>query len=318
MSATDRTAPTIAFVVPYVGSWPLWFPAYLQSCRYNPSIRWIFYTDCEIPTTVPANVQFVNGSLRDFERLFERKTGMGVSLELPYKVCDYKPAFGLIFEDYLHGVDFWGHCDVDVVWGNIRKFLATDEILSRYDVVSPRRRRIAGTCTLYRNTDEVNRLFLADRKFELVVRERENRRYDEKGWSRFVRKQSDNGSLRVSWSKWMQPRGVLDSVDEWYWERGAVFDCTDKSWWDRPRTTCSSIRTRCRARCCMWTSGGGNGRVRSRATSATRTTHAASTSRTRTSRPSGPSSARLRRVLGLDEGPAVHHERGAGHEARRR
>jgi hypothetical protein len=234
MSATDRTAPTIAFVVPYVGSWPLWFPAYLQSCRYNPSIRWIFYTDCEIPTTVPANVQFVNGSLRDFERLFERKTGMGVSLELPYKVCDYKPAFGLIFEDYLHGVDFWGHCDVDVVWGNIRKFLATDEILSRYDVVSPRRRRIAGACTLYRNTDAVNRLFLADRKFELVVRERENRRYDEKGWSRFVRKQSDNGSLRVSWSKWMQPRGVRDSVDEWYWERGAVFDCTDKSWWGRP------------------------------------------------------------------------------------
>ena len=147
MSAADLTAPTIAFVVPYVGSWPLWFPAYLQSCRYNPSIRWIFYTDCEIPTTVPANVQFVDGSLRDFERLVERKTGMSVSLELPYKLCDYKPAFGLLFEDYLDGVDFWGHCDVDVVWGNIRKFLATDEILSRYDVVSPRRRRIAGACT---------------------------------------------------------------------------------------------------------------------------------------------------------------------------
>jgi hypothetical protein len=32
----------------------------------------------------------------------------------------------------------------------------------------------------------------------------------------------------------MQPRGVRDSVDEWYWERGAVFDCTDKSWWGRP------------------------------------------------------------------------------------
>ena len=249
----------------------------------------------------------MNGSLRDFERLFERKTGLGVSLELPYKVCDYKPAFGLIFEDYLHGVDFWGHCDVDVVWGNIRKFLATDEILSRYDVVSPRRRRIAGACTLYRNTDAVNRLFLADRRFELVVPERENRRYDEKGWSRFVRKQSDNGSLRVSWSKWMQPRGVRDWVDGWYWERGAVFDCTDRSGGAGPRTTCSSIRTKCRARCCMWISGGGKGRVRCRATSATRTTRAASTSRPRTSRPSGPSSARSTRVLGLDERAAVDH-----------
>ena len=63
--------PTIAFVVPYVGSWPSWFPAYLQSCRYNPSIRWIFYTDCELPSKAPANVEFVRGSLRDFEHLVE-------------------------------------------------------------------------------------------------------------------------------------------------------------------------------------------------------------------------------------------------------
>ena len=94
--------------------------------------------------------------------------------------------------------------------------------------MSPRRRRIAGTCTLYRNTGELNRLFLADRKFEHVVRERENIRYDEKNWSRFVRKQADNGTLRVYWSKWMQPRGLVDSVDGLYWERGAVFDGTDR------------------------------------------------------------------------------------------
>jgi Family of unknown function (DUF6625) len=230
----DQDGPTIAFVVPYVGSWPPWFPAYLQSCKYNPSIRWIFFTDCEIPASVPANVEFVEGSLRDFERLFERKTGMSVSLEMPYKLCDYKPTFGLVFEEHLDGVDFWGHCDVDVVWGNIRKFLATDELLSSYDVISPRRRRIAGTCTLYRNADEVNRLFLADRKFERVVRERENCRYDEKGWTRFVRKQADKGALKVYWEKWMQPRGLPDSIEGLYWEAGGVFDSTDKAWWARP------------------------------------------------------------------------------------
>jgi hypothetical protein len=231
MSAAE---PTIAFVVPYVGSWPSWFPAYLQSCKYNPSIRWIFYTDCEHPSSVPANVELVDGSLRGFELLVERKTGLTVSVELPYKLCDYKPGYGLIFEDHLEGVDFWGHCDVDLVWGNVRRFLATEEILSAHDVVSARRRRIAGVCTLYRNTDEVNRLFLADRKFEAVVGERENRRYDEKGWTRFVKKQADRGSLRVHWPKWMQPRGLADSLDGLYWERGRVFDCTDRSWWSRP------------------------------------------------------------------------------------
>jgi hypothetical protein len=234
MSAPDATGPSIAFVVPYVGSWPPWFPAYLQSCKYNPSIRWIFYTDCEFPSTVPANVEFVRGSLREFEHLVERKTGMNVALELPYKLCDYKPGFGLIFEDYLDGVDFWGHCDVDLVWGNIRKFLATDQILGSHDVVSARRRRIAGVCTLYRNSSEVNSLFLADRRFQAVVRERENRRYDEMGWSRFIKKRAAKGALRVYWPKWMQPRGLLESVDGLYWERGAVFDSTDKAWWGRP------------------------------------------------------------------------------------
>jgi hypothetical protein len=32
----------------------------------------------------------------------------------------------------------------------------------------------------------------------------------------------------------MQPRGLIDSVDGLYWERGAVFDCTDRRWWARP------------------------------------------------------------------------------------
>ena len=171
---------------------------------------------------------------------------MSVSLELPYKVCDYKPAFGLIFEDYLRGVDFWGHCDVDVVWGSIRKFLATDEILSRYDVVSPRRRRIAGACTLYRNTDEVNRLFLADRKFELVIRERENRRYDEKGWSRFVRKQSDNGSLRVSWSNGCSRAACSTRSTAVLGARRRVRLHGHVVVEPARCTTCSSIRTRCR------------------------------------------------------------------------
>jgi len=41
---------------------------------------------------------------------------------------------GLIFEDYVAGYDFWGHCDLDVVWGDIRKFLHT-RILSDSDII---------------------------------------------------------------------------------------------------------------------------------------------------------------------------------------
>src|SRR4249919_4076040 len=113
--AEQASCPSIAFVVPYFGKWPLWFPAHLQSCKYNPSIRWIFLTDCGIPSTVPDNVEFVRSSLREFEKLFERKTGVRASVAVPYKLCDYKPAYGLVFEYYLAGFDFWGCCDIDVI-----------------------------------------------------------------------------------------------------------------------------------------------------------------------------------------------------------
>jgi hypothetical protein len=228
--ADQASTPSIAFVVPYVGRWPPWFPAHLQSCKYNPSIRWIFFTDCEIPAVVPDNVEFVPGSLRDFEKLFEGKTGIPISVETPWKLCDYKPTYGLAFEDYLAGFDFWGHCDVDVIWGNIRKFFATDKNLARYDVISARRKRITSPCTLYRNTDEINRLFLSDHTFRQVVKERENIRYDEHGWARHVRKNMREGRLSVHWKKFMHPKVLVDSV-EWYWENGAIFDCSDKWYW---------------------------------------------------------------------------------------
>ena len=44
-----------------------------------------------------------------------------ISLERPYKLCDYKPSYGEVFKDELAGYDFWGNCDIDLVWGNIKK-----------------------------------------------------------------------------------------------------------------------------------------------------------------------------------------------------
>ena len=41
----------------------------------------------------------------------------------PYKLCDYKPVYGLIFDEDLQDYDFWGHCDVDLIFGDIRKFI---------------------------------------------------------------------------------------------------------------------------------------------------------------------------------------------------
>ena len=45
---------------------------------------------------------------------------MQVTLDRPYKLCDFKPAYGFIFGEYLKEYDYWGHCDIDIVWGDLR------------------------------------------------------------------------------------------------------------------------------------------------------------------------------------------------------
>ncbi|MGE5279997.1 MAG: DUF6625 family protein [Deltaproteobacteria bacterium] len=148
----------ICFAIPYLGKWPAWFPIFLETCRRNPTVNWLFFTDCRLPQNPPANVRFVGMELKDITELASRKLGMPVAFHSPYKLTDLKPAHGVIFEDYLKGFDFWGFTDIDLIWGDIRKFLSED-ILGRYDVITGRKEFIAGHCTLFRNAGPINRLY---------------------------------------------------------------------------------------------------------------------------------------------------------------
>jgi hypothetical protein len=69
------------------------------------------------------------------------------------RLCDVGPAYGLIFVDAIEGFDFWGHCDMDLVFDDIRRFL-TPDILQAYTKVL-----IHGHLSLHRNRDDVNHYF---------------------------------------------------------------------------------------------------------------------------------------------------------------
>ena len=49
-------------------------------------------------------------------------------------MAEYKPAFGVVFEDFLTGYSHWGYCDLDMVIGNLPLFLEHDELFDN-DVV---------------------------------------------------------------------------------------------------------------------------------------------------------------------------------------
>ena len=82
--------------------------------------------------------------------MFQANFDFRIALDRPYKLCDFRPAYGEMFQEYLKDYDFWGHCDIDLMWGNLRKFF-TDGILNSYDRIYS-----AGHCSLYRNTPDVN------------------------------------------------------------------------------------------------------------------------------------------------------------------
>lgn len=150
-----RLMYTIRLISCYFGELKPEFYLWLNSCGYNKSIDFLFVTDQKIaPNICPQNVKIVRTTLKDIKNVADVIFNFNVELSSPYKLCDYKVAYGLIFEEELKQYDFWGYCDSDMVLGNIRGFI-TDEILEEYDKILP-----LGHLSIYRNTHEVNRRFM--------------------------------------------------------------------------------------------------------------------------------------------------------------
>lgn len=140
----------IAILIPYFGKWPEWIELYFFSCRKNESIDWFFFTDCEIPKVYGNNIHFYSITFDEYCKEVSRKLNIEFHPQKPYKLCGLRPFYGFLYKELLEGFDFWGYGDVDVVWGNIRKFY-TDELLKKYDVFSTQADRVSGHLALYRN-----------------------------------------------------------------------------------------------------------------------------------------------------------------------
>ena len=49
---------SIIFIINYMGEYPWYFPYFLHSCRYNPTIDFLIFTDNEDPDLeLPVNIK---------------------------------------------------------------------------------------------------------------------------------------------------------------------------------------------------------------------------------------------------------------------
>ena len=148
----------ITVLIPYFGKWPPWIEYFLHSCRHNPEMEFLLFSDAGRPEHCPPNVRYRQSSLGEFSEIAGAGLGMPIKLVHPYKICDFRPAFGRIFSEHLKNADFWGYSDLDLIFGRAARFL-TPEILDRYDVISVRRDYLAGHFALFRNSDLLNGLY---------------------------------------------------------------------------------------------------------------------------------------------------------------
>ena len=161
------------------GDYPWYFPYFLHSCRYNSTIDILIFTNnTDIGFNLPANVKLIPYSIEQFKVDAAKKLGFEVNVESGYKLCDFKPAYGFIFSDWIKDYDFWGYCDVDVIFGNIRSFM-TDELLNEYDIISARHDYLTGCFALYRNNPAMRELFIQSKDYRKVFTDPRNFYFDE-------------------------------------------------------------------------------------------------------------------------------------------
>lgn len=126
-------------------------------------------------------------TLDELNHRFSDKLSVPVTIkpDYAYKINDLKVSFGDVFSGDIQGYDFWGYCDLDIVWGDIRRHI-DGNILNDYDIITSRVKRVSGHFCLFRNNYEINRLYNYIPKFRNMIVEQKNYAIDEENITNYL------------------------------------------------------------------------------------------------------------------------------------
>lgn len=159
----------IALLLPYFGSIPPWWSLYIESVKKNQEFDFIYVTDLDISKWSDlSNVKVINYSISKIEEIASYKLGFRVNLKSSYKLCDLRPAFGLLFDDILKPYDYWGWADGDLIFGDITSFLDQGKI-SKYEVLTCREKCLAGQFSIFRNVALINNICKSIPNYERIL-----------------------------------------------------------------------------------------------------------------------------------------------------
>lgn len=241
----------IIILMPYFGKWPFWMNLFIESCRLNPTIDWHFFSDCGKLDLFPDNVKYQEISFNQYKSLVSSRLGIKFNPDNAYKICDIRPAFGLIHEDLIKEYDFWGFGDLDLVYGDLRA-LYTERYLGKYDLYSNHATRVSGHLCLIRNTEKMLNVFRKIPGWESKFSNPTHMAIDERAFSKlFVKHKNLPNGLRsllryiypLSWrsdfiESYTTPNGCIawrDGSDnfpkKWFWKKGLITNNLDSKYY---------------------------------------------------------------------------------------
>ena len=144
----------IALLACYFGDLPPYAGLVFRTMGMNSELDWFFITDRTPNFDLPANVHLRIRSLKSVADRCAEICGFPIEIHAPYDICSLRPVFGLCFAEYLGGYGFWGHVDMDVIYGDILSFLP-NSVLDSHDRILCR-----GHLSIYRNNHTVNHAFM--------------------------------------------------------------------------------------------------------------------------------------------------------------
>jgi hypothetical protein len=218
--------PWLIMLCFYFGRWPAWMYFFVESCKWNPDIRWRFYTDCGEPENRAANIDYVPISFADYKALARVRLGIAFDPAHPYKLCDLKPALGFLHERDTVDFPFFGYGDLDVIYGNIASFYG-ERRLAELDVVSTHPERLSGHFAVLRNTAALRHAFERIPNYRALLETPEQTGVDESQYSQVFLRSATERSLFVerhstvlSVRRWHD--GTMNYPQRWFWRRGRL------------------------------------------------------------------------------------------------
>lgn len=139
----------VALIIPYFGQFPNYWSLWEYTASKNSNFDFFVFTDNCIKSKY-INIKYIYCTLDEIRNKLMNILKFCPCLKSPYKIVDYKPMYGVIFENYIKGYTHWGYCDSDIIFGNLKHFI-NDETLQKYDRVYKH-----GHLTIYKNTLEIN------------------------------------------------------------------------------------------------------------------------------------------------------------------